>query len=124
MKKYVAMLLVPFFALSMTVACTPTQVDTAKSVYSKVTFYSGLARSMISVAEANYQHNPKVAKALAATRAALLTLETLVASLEAGTSKDEAGLAVALGTLVGTVFTLIAAINEAKSAAAPAPVTP
>jgi hypothetical protein len=115
MKKYVALLLAPMFAFVMVAGCTPTQVNTANIVYSKITFYSGLARSMISVAEANYKDNEKVASALEATRASLLTLETLVASIEAGTNKDESKLAVALGSLVGAVFNLIAAINAAKS---------
>ena len=115
MKKCVSFLMVPIFTFSMAMACTPQQTATAKQVYTKISFYSNLARSMIKVAELHYQDNAKVATALAATRASLVTLETLVAAIEAGTTKDESGLALALGELVGNVFVLIEAIRQAKS---------
>lgn len=118
MKKYIAFLMATVFSISMMAACTPKQTDTVKAVYPKVTFYSNLARSMIQVAETHYASNTKVSAALAATRASLVTLETIVATIEAGTEKDESKLAAALGKLVGDVFVLIDAIKSAKAAAA------
>jgi len=121
MKKLVSLLMVPVFVVGMSASCTPQKVETAKAVFAKVAFYVSLAQSLIKVAETNYQSNEKVATALAATRTSLQTVETLLASLEAGLEKDEGKLSTALVALVSDVFALMSAIKAAKEASKATP---
>ena len=115
MKRITALMMVPLMVFGMATACTPQKAETAKSVFSKITFYSSLARTLITVAETKYPDNQKVKTALVATRASLKTLESTLATLSAGVDKDESALSVALVRLISDVFDLMAAINQAKS---------
>ena len=114
-----SMFVVPFvlmcFAFMSSYGCSPQQVDTAKSVFSKVSFYSNLARSLITVAEMNYSDKPKVVTALVAAKASLRTLESLVATINAGLDYSESDLLTALTGLISDVFNLMTAIQDAKS---------
>lgn len=116
-KSYFVLPFVLFSFIFMgTYGCTPKQVDTAKSVFSKVSFYSNLARSLIVVAEAHYKDNPKVATALSAAKASLKSLETIMNVINAGLDYDESELTQKLAQLVVDVFELIQAIKDAKAA--------
>lgn len=111
---------IPFVLLSFmfmgTYGCTPKQVDTAKTVFSKVSFYSNLARALITVAETHYKDNVKVVTALTATKVSLKTLESLVATINAGLDYDENKLITTLAGLISDVFNLMEAIKDAKAA--------
>ena len=110
---------IPFVLFSFvfmgTYGCTPRQVETAKTVFSKVSFYSNLARALITVAETHYKDNVKVAKALVAAKVSLSTLEALVAAISAGLDYNENELVVGLARLISDVFSLMEAIKGAKS---------
>jgi hypothetical protein len=114
MTKLTALIMVTMLMISM--SCTPTQVSNAKDVMGKITFYSTMARALITVAENNFADRPKVATALAATKASLATLESALAAVGAGIEKDESKLILAAATLVQNVFVLMNAIREAQSA--------
>lgn len=114
-----SLFVIPFvlmcFGFAGTYGCTPQQTETAKSVFSKVSFYSNLARSLITIAQTNYQDKPKVMTALEATKSSLKTLETIMATISAGLDYDEAKLTDALAKLVVDAFDLIQAIKDAKA---------
>lgn len=118
MKRIIASILIPAFVAATVVGCTPTQTTVAKSTFTKVAFYVDLATQLIKVAETNYASDQKVQTALAATRSALLTVSTLMGTLEAGVEKDESKLSVALVALVSSVFSLMSAIKAAQAASA------
>ena len=111
--------IIPFVLLSFmfmgTYGCTPKQVDTAKTVFSKVSFYSSLARALITVAETHYKDNTKVVTALTAAKASLRTLEALVSTINAGLDYNEDELIVSLANLILDVFNLMEAIKDVKS---------
>lgn len=107
--------LAPFLAFSLTFGCTPKQTETAKTVLGQVVFYSNMAKTLIEVAKQHYQENEKVSKALEATQKSLKTLESLVNALLRGLEKDDTKLVGAVAALVGDIFVLIKAIQEAKS---------
>lgn len=111
-----AFVLAPLLSLSMVFACTPTQVNTAKSVMSNVGLYSSMARALIAVAKANYNNNPKVKPALEAAEEALRTVSELAATIGAGLSSDWGGLQTRLVTLLSSIFVLAKAISDAKNA--------
>ncbi len=103
------------FIFMGTYGCTPKQVSTAKSVFSKVSFYSNLARALITVAETRYKDNKKVATALVATKASLRTLESLIATINAGLVYEESELLSKLTCLILDVFSLMDALQAATS---------
>lgn len=114
-KAFVVVPLIFMFALG---GCpvSQTQTNTAKDVLAKISFYSNMAKTFISIAEAYYADNPKVKTALAATKTSLATVENLAVAISAGFEKDEGKLVAAAAILVKNVFDLMAAIKEAKAA--------
>lgn len=109
-----AVLLIPAFLLAA--SCTPQQVNTAKDVLAKVSFYTALAKSLVQVAETQFPDNQKVKTALEATKASLTTLESVVALVGAGIEKNEDKVIIAVADLAGKIFNLIRAIEEARAA--------
>lgn len=110
--KFAAIFLIPAFLFA--VSCTPQQVNTAKDVLSKVSFYSALAKSLVQVAETQFPDNPKVKTALEATKASINTLESVVALVGAGIEKNEDKIIIAVADLAGKIFNLIKAIEDAR----------
>jgi hypothetical protein len=112
--KFAAVLLVPTFLMAS--SCTPTQVSAANTVLNGVSVAVPFAKSLIQVAESQYSGNAKVVAALAATRAALTTLEGAVAAVGAGIEKDWNKLAAAVSDLFLKALNLKTAIEQAIAA--------
>ena len=109
--------IIPLLFIFTLNACTPTQVQTAKDVLGKISFYANMAKTLVAVAETYYADNVKVKAALEATKASLATVESLSAAVSAGIEKDEAKLIAATAVLISNVFVLMNAIKEAKKGA-------
>lgn len=112
----IALVLIPVFMLGSSFGCQPEKVDTAKRVMDQASFYIDLAGALITVAETKYSDNPKVGKALTATKISLETLNKSLIAIKAGISEDYEALKAAVVELAVQVFVLIEAIDEAKSA--------
>lgn len=115
-------LLIPFiFMFAVNATCPPAQTETAKDVLTKVSFYTNMAKTLVTDAETYYADNPKVKSALEATKASLATVDSLAKAISAGIEKDENKIILATADLIRNVFTLVDAIKEAKAAKTAAP---